>query len=246
MSTTAQQGGGILGRFENVRIKKSAKRIVPCDASTPAYFSHDFLKPSHLPIERVDEEANFAATSNLNETRFHKGFHRRHQADIQQDAARLEAEAMREANRQEQAAYAAEAARQFREKHTFNILTGEGSGRECEFRHVGKKILNPYGCMEATFGEHERDERNRVKNSKHRFFEYPAPVKDPRTENLFKEGLAHTVRESAVIGFGRSGNTRTRAQSCGVADNYSHLRAMPPDPEYEKPRYGNASQIIFG
>ena len=26
----------------------------------------------HLPIERVDEEANFIATSNINETRFHK------------------------------------------------------------------------------------------------------------------------------------------------------------------------------
>jgi len=25
-----------------------------------------------LPIERIDEEANFAATSNINETRFHK------------------------------------------------------------------------------------------------------------------------------------------------------------------------------
>ena len=30
------------------------------------------IKLRHLPIERVDEEANFAATSNINETRFHK------------------------------------------------------------------------------------------------------------------------------------------------------------------------------
>ena len=184
--------GGILGRFENVRVKKSAKKTVTCDvgdqvwnrvcrqnrpgllvhhgsdedirgqkwgssrlkflaqhflgaysqaqaigtkdsfalgllglvtsslrvvslvdldeAATPEYLRHDFLKPQllpqslarrecdsvqervwledeevhcresfrhsllvrHLPIERVDEEANFIATSNINETRFHK------------------------------------------------------------------------------------------------------------------------------------------------------------------------------
>eukprot|EP00913_Durusdinium_trenchii_P031284 g29291.t1 len=66
------QGGGILGRFENVRVKKSAKKTVTCDAATPEYLRYDFLKPQHLPIERVDEEANFAAASNINETRFHK------------------------------------------------------------------------------------------------------------------------------------------------------------------------------
>lgn len=62
-------------------------------AATPEYLRYDFLKPQqeswksmnrkeaaiaswaslrHLPIERVDEEANFAAASNINETRFHK------------------------------------------------------------------------------------------------------------------------------------------------------------------------------
>lgn len=240
------QGGGILGRFENVRTKKSAKKIVTCDAATPEYLRNDFLKPVHLPIERVDEEANFAATSDIRETRFHKGFHRRHQADIQSDAARLEAEAAREYVREERAYQQAEAAKLFREKHTFNILTGEGSGRECEFRHVGKKILNPYGSMEATYAEHDKDARNRIKNSKHRFFEYPAPAKEERTATLFNEGLKDTVRETAVLGYGRSGNARTRATSCGVSDNYVHLRALPPDPDYEQPRHANASQIIFG
>jgi len=237
---------GILGRFENVRTKKSAKKIITCDAATPEYMRTDFLKPQHLPVERVDEEANFAATSNMNETRFHKGFHRPHQADIQSDAARLEHETVREMAREERAAAQAEAARLHREKHTFNILTGEGSGRDCEFRHVGKKILNPYGNMQATFAEHDRDERTRIKNSKHRFFEYPAPEKDVRTSNLFNEGLHTTVKESAVLGFGKSGVSRTRVQSCGVADNFVHLRALPPDPNYEPPRHGNASQIVFG
>ncbi|CAJ1461661.1 unnamed protein product [Effrenium voratum] len=240
------QGGGILGRFENVRTKKSAKKSVTCDAATPEYIRHDFLKPQHLPIEYVDEAANYAAASNINETRFHKGFHRRHQADIQQDAARLEHEAVREHSRQEKASAQSEAARQFREKCTFNILTGEGTGRECEFRHIGKKILNPYGNMQATFAEHDREERHRIKNSTHRFFEHPAPQKEVRTSNLFHEGLADTVKESAILGFGRSGVSRTRALSCGVADNFAHLRALPPDPDYEAPRYGNASQIILG
>jgi len=240
------QGGGILGRFENVRTKKSAKKIITCDAATPEYLRNDFLKPVHLPIERVDDDGNFAATSDMRETRFHKGFHRRHQADIMSDAARLEAEVVREMAREERAQQQAEATRMFREKHTFNILTGEGSGRECEFRHVGKKILNPYGSMEATYGEHDKDARNRIKNSKHRFFEYPAPQKEDRTANIFNEGLQETKRESAVLGYGRSGVSRTRAASCGVADNYVHLRALPAEPDYERPRDGNASQIIFG
>ena len=30
---------------------------------------------------------------------------------------------------------------------------------------------------QATFSEHDREERHRVKNSKHRFFEHPAPEK---------------------------------------------------------------------
>mmetsp|Transcript_44837 Transcript_44837/g.83724 ORF Transcript_44837/g.83724 Transcript_44837/m.83724 type:complete len:250 (+) Transcript_44837:105-854(+) len=249
MSDTAPaipQGGGILGRFENVRVKKSSKKTVTCDAATPEYLRHDFLKPQHLPIERVDEEANFIATSNINETRFHKGFHRRHQADIQQDAARLEHEAARENARQDRAIAQATAAQQFRSKCTFNILTGEGLGRECEFRQVGKKILNPYGSMQATFSEHDKEERHRVKNSKHRFFEHPSPEKEVRTANLFNEGLRQTVRESAVLGYGRSGVARTRARSCGVADNFVHLQALPPEPDYEVPRNGNASQIILG
>ncbi|CAE7239444.1 ADK2 [Symbiodinium sp. CCMP2592] len=184
------QGGGILGRFENVRVKKSAKKTVTCDAATPEYLRHDFLKPQHLPIERVDEQANFIATSNINETRFHKGFHRRHQADIQQDAARLEHEAARDWARQERAAAQASAAHHLRDKCTFNILTGEGVGRECEFRHVGKKILNPYGSMQATFSEHDREERHRVKNSKHRFFEHPAPEKQATAGRAFLSSSA--------------------------------------------------------
>jgi len=235
-----------MGRFENVKSKQSKKKMVTCDAATSEYLRHDFLKPQHLPVESIDHEANLATTSNMHETRFHKGFQRRHQSDIQQDAARMESEMARDQLRDMRSQASVEAAFEHRDKHTFNLLSGEGVGRECEFRQVGKKIVNPFGCMEATFGEHQRDMTNRVKNSKHRFFEYPAPQKVDRTATIFKEGLTETTRQSAVLGYGPSGVRRSRAQSCGVADNYVHLRALPAEPEYETPHYGNRSQIILG
>lgn len=239
-------GGGLMGRFENVRQKKSAKAIIACDAATAEYLRHDYLKPQHLPIERVDEEANFIATSNINETRFHKGFHRKHRADIQSDAARLEVEAYREYAREDRAQACVDATREFRARNTFNILTGEGIGRESEFRQLGKKILNPYGCMEAVYADHDKEDATRIKNSKHRFFQHNAQRSEERAANIFHEGLNTTVRETAILGYGQSGVRRARAQSCGVADNFAHLRALPPDPNYEAPRYGNYSQIVLG
>jgi len=239
-------GGGLLGRFENVRTKKSCKRILSCEAATAEYLRNDYLKPQHLPVDRVDSEANFAAGSNINETRFHKGFHRRHRSDIQPDAARLEVELHRDMAREDRAQASIAAAMDHKDRHTFNILTGEGVGRENEFRSVGKKVLNPFGCMQDVFGEHSKEAGIRIKNSKHRFFEAPVAQKHVRTANIFNEGLQDTFRESAVIGYGRGGNRRTRSQSCGVADNYAHLRDMPPDAAYEPPHYGNRSQIILG
>lgn len=241
-----QQGGGIMGRFENVRQRGSRKRIIPCGAATAEYLRSDYLKPQHLPAHTIDAEANYSAGSNINETRFHKGFHRRHVSDIMPDAARMEAELLRDASRQARVEAQVEAATAMRERHTFNILNGEGVGRDTEFQQVGKRVLNPNGSMPEVFPLHTKQAQNRIRNSKHRFFENPAPEKEPRTANLFKEGLQTTVRESAVIGFGAGGNRRTRSVSCGAADNYAHLRELPPEPEYEPPRYGNRSQIIFG
>jgi len=240
------QVGGILSRFENVTTKRSAKRIIPCDAATSEYLRNDFLKPQHLPAERVDQEANLVATGSIHETKFHKGFQRRHKSDIQPDAARMEAEMAREMAREQRARSSVEATKAFRDQYTFNVLTGEGSGRECEFRQVGKKIINPQGSMEATYSQHNKDASNRIKNSKHRFFETPAARSEDRCYNLFNEGLRETTRESAVLGYGTSGVRRTRSQSCGVSDNYAHLRALPPEPDYEPPRYGNRSQIVLG
>lgn len=239
--------GGILGRFENVRERKSAKRIIQCAAATPAFTQHDYLKPTHLPLDKVDHEANYAPTSNINETKFHKGFSRRHKSDIQPDAARLEAEVVREIAREDRARASVAATFEAKDKVTFNILSGEGVGRECEFRQVGKKIVNPFGCMEATFAEHGRDATNRLKNSKHRFFDHTAalPTRE-RQETIFKEGLHHTKRETAILGYGNSGVRRVRSQSCGTSDNFAHLRALPPEPTFEAQHYGNYSQIILG
>jgi hypothetical protein len=244
-----EPSGGILGRFENVRERKSAKKIIQCAAATPAFSQHDYLKPTHLPVDRVDHEANYCPTSNINETKFHKGFSRRNKADIQQDAARLEAEVMRDLVREDRARASVAATMEAKEKVTFNILTGDGVGRESEFRQVGKKIVNPYGCMEATYGEHAKDASNRIKNSKHRFFEHPMAnsyEKRDRQENIFKEGLHHTKRESAILGYGSAGVRRVRSQSCGTSDNFAHLRALPAEPSYEAQHYGNYSQIILG
>jgi len=243
----AAPSGGILGRFENVRERKSAKKIIQCAAATPAFTKHDYLKPVHLPVDRVDHEANYAPTSNINETKFHKGFSRRNKADIQPDAARLEAEVMRDMAREDRARASVNATIEAKEKVTFNILTGEGVGRECEFRQVGKKIVNAYGCMEATYGEHARDGSNRMKASKHRFFEHTAALPTfERQENIFKEGLHHTKRETAILGYGNAGVRRVRSQSTGASDNYAHLRMLPPEPMYEQSHNGNYSQIILG
>lgn len=243
---TAATAGGILGRFENVRTKKSTKRLIECDAGTPEYVRNDFLKPQHLPLDTVDQEINYSTTCNINETRFHKGFQRRHKADIQPDAARLELELTRAITREERAQASVEATIKFKEDNTFNILTGKGTGREGEFRQLGKKIINPAGCMESAYAEHTRDASHRIKNSKHRFFEHPAPQNDERSRKLYNEGLSENARETAILGYGASISRRTRSQSCGTADNYAHLRALPPEPCFEQPHDKNRSRIVFG
>lgn len=243
----APQGGGLLGRFENVRAKKSNKKIVACDAATPEYMRDDFLKPQHLPLDKVDEYINFAASSNLQETRFHRGFQRRNKADIRQDAARMEAELGREQARETRDRAMVQATLEWREKNTFNILTGEGQGRESEFRQVGKKIVNPYSCMEACYSEHARDATNRLRQSKdHRLFEHPPPQTESRAREIFGEGLKETKRETAILGYGDAGKRRIRTTSQGVADNFAHLRGESTRQQYEQPFNGNKSQILFG
>jgi hypothetical protein len=241
-----QPSGGLLGRWENVVTKHSCKKMVPCEAATSEFQRRDYLKPQHMPASHVDGMANYAPVPDINQTRFHRGFQRRHQSDIQQDAARLEYDGYKEALRDYKTDQQMYHAKDMLTKSTFNVLTGEGNGRDGEFRQLGKKIINPFGSMPAVFAEHGKDTQNRVRNSKHRFFEYPAgQTANPRISALHNEGLTETKRQTMIIGYGL-GNPRSKNESKGVADNYMHLRQTGPEPDWEKPRHGNHSQIVFG
>jgi len=241
-----EPSGGLLGRWENVVLKHSCKRMVPCDAATAEFQRRDYLKPQHMPASHVDGMANYAPVPDINQTRFHRGFQRRHQSDIQQDAARLEYEGYKEAIRDWKNDQQVSHAKEMQMKQTFNPLTGEGNGRDCEFRQLGKKIINPFGNMPAVFAEHDKDTQNRIRNSKHRFFDYPATsTADLRMHTLHNEGLTETKRQSTVIGYGL-GNPRSKNESRGVADNFMHLRSTGAGAEWEKPKNFNHSQIVFG
>jgi len=241
-----QPSGGLLGRWENVTQKHSCKKMVPCEAATSEFQRRDYLKPQHMPASHVDGMANYAPVPDINQTRFHRGFQRRHQADIQQDAARLEYEVQKEMIRDFRNEQQVTHAKDMQYKSTFNIVTGEGHGRDQEFRQLGKKIINPFGSMQAVFAEHDKDLQNRVRASKHRFFDYPpTSTADPRMHNLVNEGLTETKRQTMIIGYGL-GNPRSKSDSRGVPDNYSHLRSGVKEPDFEKPRHGNHSQIVFG
>lgn len=237
--------GGLLGRWNNLSAAQSSKRIVDCAASRCEYSSWDFLKPTNLPSGQVSAACNYLPSSNLRETRFHRGFQRRMQCDIASDAPRLAREAELEAQREELQAISAAVTMDMKEKVTFNLLTGEGVGRESEWRKTGKKILNPAGVMETIFMEHDKDTRNRQRSSKHRIFEDPTPEKPARTVNLVREGLVATDRQSMIIGYG-DGAPRSKHPSYGVPDNYAHLRGGAGPPEWEKVKDKNKSQIIFG
>lgn len=247
-STAETNGGGLLGRWENVRTRPSMKRMVPCDAATAEHTRYEYLKPQHLPGTHVDDACNFVPGPDMNGTRFHRGFHRRHKADIQVDAPRLEMEQQRELQREAELDLRAQVTREMKDKHTFNIITGEGVGRESEFRAQGKRIVNPFGSMPATFAEHEKEAASRMKSSKHRYFDHNGPMtNDQRMKTLLNEGMTETKRGTSIIGYGTSQLPRNRSQSTGVADNYAHLRAMQPEPQYEQRSAGHsASQIVLG
>jgi hypothetical protein len=240
---TSQTVGGLLARWENIRIPPSSKKMVDCQAAKPEYKRHEYLK--HSDTSDV-QGTNYHAGPNIMETRFHRGFHRRHQSEIRQDGARVEMEQVRERRRDQRANQQVNAAIAYRQNVTFDPLTGEGSGREDEFRQVGKKILNPHGNMKDVFLEHHRDQLNRQRNSKHRFFEYPAPpVADHRGATMFNEGYVGTQKESVVLGYGNA-NPRTKVESVGTYDNFSHTQLKDRSVQYEPIVDRNKSQIIFG
>lgn len=237
--------GGLLGRWNHLTVAQSSKRIVDCEAAKSEYSKCDFLKPCNFPSGQVSAQLNYLPSSNLRETRFHRGFQRRMKCDIAPDAPRLAREADLEARRDSLMQLSVDVTKDMKENVTFNVLTGEGVGRESEFRKTGKRILNPTGGMETIFMEHDKDSLNRQRNSKHRFFEYPAPEKPPRTANLVQEGLFDTERASMIIGYG-DGAPRCKYPSYGVPDNYAHLRGNARPAQWEQTVHKNKSQIVFG
>mmetsp|Transcript_8078 Transcript_8078/g.17060 ORF Transcript_8078/g.17060 Transcript_8078/m.17060 type:complete len:248 (-) Transcript_8078:120-863(-) len=242
----SEQSGGLLGRWENVRTRPSMKKMVPCEAATAEYMRHEYLKPQHLPASHVDGACNYAAAPDMNSTRFHRGFQRKHRADIQSDAPRLAMELQRDYQREQDAQMRAALGREMQEKHTFNILTGEGTGRESEFRAQGKRIVNPFGCMPAVYADHDREAQGRMRASKHRYFDHNQPEpSDLRSRTLFDEGLVHTKKESTIIGYGHT-IPRCKSHSAGVADNFAHTRSLRPAEQWEERADMNSSQIVFG
>lgn len=245
--STAPPGGGLLGRFENVRQRPSAKRIIQCDAATPEYMRCEYLKPYH-GHSSASSTGNYHPTSDMQETKFHRGFQRRNKAAIQPDAARMERELAQQWARDRRDQEAIEIAKALKERVTFNVLTGEGVGRESEYRPVGKRIVNPFGCMEAVFAEHARDTSNRTRQSRHRFFEVPAghPA-DTRALALYNDGLTETRREASILGTPAAGlPARARTASLGVADNFAHFRGRTPTSTCEALPYSSRSQSTFG
>jgi hypothetical protein len=155
-----------------------------------------------------------------------------------------------ELRRDERAHFQQTWAKEMQQKKTFNILTGEGQGRDCEFRPQGKRINNPFGVMNAVFAEHENDTQSRMRNSRHRFFDHTvaagSPSRTARTRAIYNEGLTETKRETLNLGYGQA-NPWSKSASCGVADNFAHLRGgLPVDPQWEKPWNPGCSQIVFG
>ncbi|KAF4736526.1 hypothetical protein FOZ62_024352 [Perkinsus olseni] len=157
--------GGLLKRWENIRHPVSQKKMVVCDASTPEYRRGNYLKITEQPSGAT---LSYMPRPDLRETRFHRGFHRRHYSDIGQDIERLKLEDLRGRRGEAVAKASAEATRLDAQRCPFNVLTGEGGGRDEDFGGLGKAILNPTQSMSSIFLEHHRDEINRMRASKHR------------------------------------------------------------------------------
>lgn len=240
-----EDSGGLLGRWNHLKVAESSKRIVDCAAAQSQFRTWDFLKPQNYSSGQTSAQLNYLPSSNIRETRFHRGFQRRMKCDIAPDAPRLAREMDLEAKRDYLMDLSAEVTKDMKEKVTFNVLTGEGRGRESEFRKTGKRILNPSASMPTIFMEHDKDALNRQRSSTHRFFEHPAPQKPPRTANLVQEGLFDTERASMIIGYG-DGAPRTKYPSYGVADNYAHLRGNGRPAQWEQGVHKTKSQIVFG
>jgi len=219
--------------------------MVDCTAAQASYQQREFLYHDAMPqnYDPGQYGNNYHPGPNVRETKFHRGFQRRPQHAIQQDAARLEMEQHREDKRDEQAFYQSEFGKEIQRTGAFNPITGVG--RENEFRTLGKQILDPSKSLENLFPEHKVESKRRMQASKHRFFDPEIEERDQRTATIIKEGLVDTKKTSMAIGYG-DGVPRTKLPSSGAADNFEHIRNRRRPPGYEAPINKNHSEIVFG
>lgn len=132
------EGGGLLARFDRIVARPSMKKQFLDDPRMCCkchYQDKDFLVGGG---SFTNDVMQYSPSPNINETKFHKGFHKRPQAAIGQDIDRLRLEMQRENRRDERVLRQTIAAKAMLQHDTFNPLTGEGKGRECEFPQLGR------------------------------------------------------------------------------------------------------------
>ncbi|CAD7944494.1 unnamed protein product [Amoebophrya sp. A25] len=237
---------GIFSRFEaRPQRKPSSKMILRhLPSATPEYTVYNYLQPSGLN----DGEAppNYHPAPDIRQTRFHRGFHRRHQSDIRQDAPRIQRERDIRDGKDSTDQRTVEGWDNYTKDYTFNLLSGEGKGRDAEFKAIGKRVVNPMHDY-SVYDEHDKDQRNRLRQGMNRFFEYPPPnTSANRHAQLVSQGFLNSKPENVIIGYSHDAAPRLKMRSQGVADNFSHLQDASGVRVFAPVRERNKSQIVFG
>ena len=229
---------GLLARFVN-RIERHRTRRTPTVAAAVAeYQKGDYLKSTADKWVR-HTEPTAAIPGKPVEVRFHRGFYRKPQVAINQDADRLQAEADLEATREMIDSARLDAYSNLRQVNDFNILAGTGRGRESEDRVTGvKKVIQD-------LSERDKLTRYRMRHSSDRFYELPivTPNASEKDERRLHEGLVNG-KETVVIGM-PPGNVHRKVESNGSYDLFAHTQSgMSPRLRRSNPR--NFSSIVFG
>ena len=230
---------GLLARFVN-RIENPRTRRTPTVAAAVAeYQKGDYLKPTSDKWTRHDQPTA-AIPGKPVEVKFHRGFYRKPQAAINQDAERLRAEAELESKRESIESARLEAYNQHRQLNDFNIITGKGRGRENEDRVAGVKTVK------QDLTEREKLTRYRTRHSSIRFYEVPivTPTATEKDERRLREGLA-ACKETVVIGV-PPGNIFRKVDSNGSYDIFGHTQSAISQllPRRANPR--NYSTLVLG
>ncbi|CAD7972742.1 unnamed protein product [Amoebophrya sp. A120] len=244
------QTAGLLARFEagprHKRSQSSKMILSHLPAATPEYTKYNYLKPSGIATGS-QETFNYHPTSDLRDTRFHRGFQRRHQTDIRQDAPRLNREYTVQQDRDARDEKRVEGWNNYTQDYTFNLLNGEGRGREAEFKSIGKRVINPVHDHAGCYEEHDRDQRNRGRQSMNRFYEYPPMRPSANRENqIVSQGFINSKPETVIIGYSTDAAPRLKMRSQGAQDNFAHLQDSSGVRNFAPRGDRNKSQIIFG